>query len=83
MLGADEEIAPGEAPRRAELQRLALDDGERALVLFGDDRRRAALQDAGLLVGDLLDRRAEKFRVVDRHRRDDRRRRPSITLVAS
>ena len=76
VLGTNEEIASGEAPHSAELQRLALDDGERALVLLGDDRRRAAAQDARLLVSDLLDRRAEEFGVVDRHRRDHRRRRP-------
>ena len=56
----------------------------RRVGLRRDDRRHAALEDAGLLGGDLLHRVAEKFGVIDRDRRDRRWRAAcSITLVAS
>ena len=43
---------------------------ERRIRLRRDHRRHAALEDAGLLGGDLLERVAEKFEMIDRHRRD-------------
>ena len=65
LLGGGPVLA-GDLERRIEPRRLPLDHGQRVARLRGDDRRRAALEDAGLLGGDLLERVAEKFGVVDR-----------------
>src|SRR6185312_7472513 len=46
--------------RRPDLQDAAFDDGPRLLWLRADDRRRARLDDPGLLAGDLAERIAEK-----------------------
>ena len=52
----------------------ALNDTQRLDVLVGDNGGNTALQDARLLPGNILQRRAEKLGVVDRDRRNDRRR---------
>src|SRR5450830_1233085 len=65
-------ILAGNLQRRAEFRRLPFDHGERVAALRGDDRRHAALEDAGLLGRDLVERVPEKVGVVDRNARDDR-----------
>ena len=57
--------------RRARLLGLALEHRRARVGLRRDHGRHAALEDAGLLGGDLLERVAEKFDVIDRDRRDD------------
>ena len=60
---------PSNSDPRADLVRAFEEDlGDVALLDRGDGDR-AGLDDARLLGGDLLDRRAEQPRVVDRHRR--------------
>ena len=59
-------VLAGDLQRRAELGRLPLDHGERVARLRRNDRRRAALENAGLLGGDLLERVAEKIGMIDR-----------------
>ena len=66
----------GDMQRRLEPRRLALDHGQRLARLAGDDRRHAALDDAGLFGGDFFERVAEKFAVVERQPGDDARQRP-------
>src|SRR5271154_2561986 len=68
-------VLAGDLERCGEPCRLALDDGERLARLAGDDRRHAALEDAGLLGGDLFDRVAEKLVVIEREPRDHARQR--------
>ena len=74
VLGADEEIAIGDDPRRADAaspraRSRAAPPAPAAAMIAGAPR----LQDARLLVGDLVDRRAEKLGMIDRNRRDDGR----------
>ena len=64
-------VLAGDVQRRAQPRRLPLDDGERLARLAGDDRRHVALENAGLLGGDLFERVAEKFAVIERQPRDD------------
>ena len=59
-------VLAGDLQRRIEPRRLPFDHGERVARLRGDDGRRPALEDAGLLRGDLFERIAEKIDVVDR-----------------
>ena len=61
-------VLAGNRQRRAHARRLPLDDGERLARLVGDDRRHVALENAGLLGGDLLQRIAEKFAMIERQR---------------
>ncbi len=71
-LGRRDPVLIGEEEGGAFACRLGLDDGERLRNLRRDDRRRTALEDAGLLGRDQLDGVAEEFLVVDRNRRDHR-----------
>ena len=54
---------------------MALDDGQRVARLAHHDRRHPALEDTGLLSGNLLDRVAEEFGVVQGEARDHARER--------
>ena len=56
----------------AEAPRLPLQNGEGVLVLLGEDRGHTALENTGFLDSDFFDRVAQKFRMIDRYRRDDR-----------
>ena len=64
LLGGGPVLA-GDLQRRIEPRRLPFDRGKRVARLRGHDGRRAALEDAGLLGGDLVERVAEKIGVVD------------------
>ena len=66
------EIAAADDARRADPQGFALDHRQRQPVLLGDHRRGAALENARLFIGDLVDRRAEEFGMIHRHRGDHR-----------
>jgi hypothetical protein len=56
--------------RRTDLRRRALDHVQRRLGLRRNRSRHPALENRGLLGGDLLDGVAEKFEMIHRHRRD-------------
>ena len=61
----------GNVQRRLKPRRLTLDHGKSFARLASDNRRHIALDDAGLFSGDLFERIAEKFAVVERQPGDD------------
>ena len=66
-------VLAGDAQRRAHALRLALDHARAPRRACGAiDRRHAALEDAGLLGGDLLDACRRETRMIERDRRDRR-----------
>ena len=67
--------SPGDCSGALTRAGLALDHRKRLARLRRHDRRHAALEDAGLLGGDLLERIAEELDVIERDRRDHGRER--------
>ena len=63
-------VLAGDAERRAPAPRRLLDHRQHRVALRRNRRRHAALEDRGLLVGDLLDGVAEEFQMIHRDRRD-------------
>ncbi len=64
-------VLSGDGKRGAHALGLPLDDRQRLARLAGDDRRHAVFENAGLLGGDLDERVAQKFVVIERQSGDD------------
>ena len=68
-------ILAGDLQRHIEPRRLPFDHRKRVASLRCDNGRRPALENTGLLIGDLVERIAQKVGMIDRDASDDGRER--------